>query len=96
LTQQKGRKPRSRLAMFEVLCWLELQPKIDRDKVNTVRFLNGYRNAFHKFNRYEGQEISCRGLRLCEGERLPVIQPEVRVELLSDLFDLFLAVDGFW
>jgi hypothetical protein len=81
------------MGLDAVLKWLESRTKIDPEKLKTVRFLNRYRNAWHSFGRYERDSISCKGLELRRGERLPIIPVEARSELIADLLDVFLAVD---
>jgi len=81
------------VGLAAVLRWLNANSQIDPGKLRTVEFLSSYRNAWHSFGFYGGKPIACKGIELRSGERLPVIQPQQRLELLADLFDVFLAID---
>jgi len=86
--------PKQRVGLHNVVDWLKDKSKIpDKQKLDAVDFLNGYRNAWHSFAHYKGKAMSFAGLELRSGQRLPIIQPAARIGLLRELFDVFLAVN---
>lgn len=86
----------ARVGLAKVLDWLRQQTRISQKELDAVEFLNRYRNAWHSFGRYAGKSISAAGFSLSPGERLPVIQTEARLNLLADLFEVFLEVNRLY
>jgi hypothetical protein len=83
------------VGLSKVIDWLRGEvPAASVGKLDTVDFLNKYRNAWHSFGYYTGATpVTCHGVTIQPGAALPPIAPLASLNMLGDLLDLFLVVN---
>lgn len=83
------------VGLSKVIDWLRGEvPAVSQSKLDTVDFLNKYRNAWHSFGYYGGANpATCYGVTVQPAAALPPIAPPASLLMLGDLLDMFFVVN---
>jgi hypothetical protein len=78
-----------------VVDWLRSNSSIPITRLDAIEFLHEYRNAWHAFGVHGATKppIPWRNLTLEPGKRIPVPQPDERMDLVAEVVEAVLAVN---